>query len=355
MKTFIPLKYSFLSISTFQWFTLIVVFCIFSACQKEQARTVKHLKAFDILDKKQPLDLTLTTDLTILFKKKESGFQKAHCQINKQHITLYKDSIKIKKRGVIRKKICGIPPLMLKFGNGKDKLKLKLVTPCHEGEEFQQLVYKEYLTYQLYSQLTDYSFKTQLVNITYIDRKGQQLPMKMKGFLIEPQRELAHRVTAEVMPSSKKLKFIDQHVYRLFTMFQYFIGNTDWNLNKRHNIKLICKTDSETPIPIPYDFDYAGLVNAPYAIPHPQLPIDNVKQRHLMWRGKKQDKFETVIQSFEEKKEILFSILEEFPHLEEETKNEMLHYLESFYQKIENEGLDNHQLTNLFKTKKPLI
>lgn len=66
----------------------------------------------------------------------------------------------MKKRGITRKKICDIPPVMMKFGKKEKAFRIKLVTPCQPDEDAQQLVYKEYLAYQMYSELTPYSFKT---------------------------------------------------------------------------------------------------------------------------------------------------------------------------------------------------
>ena len=35
--------------------------------------------------------------------------------------------------------------------------------------------------------------------------------------------------------------------------------------------------------PVPYDFDYSGLVDAPYAVPPEGIPVENVRQRN--YRG----------------------------------------------------------------------
>lgn len=321
-----------------QFFFLLVLTSSIFCCQNKKSNDATPPISFDQFLSDHPLDLVITTDLNSLFEKKENQkdeFQVAHCTIQNQGNEIHDGKIKVKKRGVTRKKICNLPPIMLKIGKGKSKLKLKMVTPCHQGEDFQQLVYKEYLSYQLYHQLTEFSFRTQLVNITYQDSNGNQPSIQMKGFVIENDKQIASRLKAEVMPSHKKLKYIDQNCYRMFTMFQYFIGNTDWNLNKRHNIRLICKKDSKTPIPVPYDFDYSGLVNAPYAIPHTRLPIKNVRERHFMWRGKNRKGFKNVIALFEKKKNGMIALLEAFPYLAKDDKDEMLEYLQSFYHQIQ--------------------
>ena len=245
----------------------------------------------------------------------------------------------MKKRGVTRKKFCDIPPVMMKFGKKENAFIIKLVTPCQSNENAQQLVFKEYLAYQMYGDLTPYSFKTQLVNITYRDKNDEIPSIKTKGFLIEEANEAAERMTAKLLHRHEKIKYLNQDSYRLFTMFQYFIGNTDWNLSKRHNIKLIRKHNSHSPIPVPYDFDYAGLVNAPYAIPHPQLPINDVRKRYFMWRGKSFDGFDEIIELFEYMKPAMLERIENFDFLKRKEKKEMIDYIESFF--LELNGKEN--------------
>ena len=64
-------------------------------------------------------------------------------------------------------------------------------------------------------------------------------------------------------------------------MFQYAIGNTDWSAIKGHNVLLVESDGLVTPVP--FDFDFSGLVNAQYASVSPELSISNVRQR--VFRG----------------------------------------------------------------------
>ena len=54
-------------------------------------------------------------------------------------------------------------------------------------------------------------------------------------------------------------------------MFQYMIANTDWSTTFLHNAKLIQLNDTKKYIPLAYDFDMAGFVDAPYAVADPSL------------------------------------------------------------------------------------
>ena len=56
------------------------------------------------------------------------------------------------------------------------------------------------------------------------------------------------------------------------------IANTDFSTTFSHNIKII-RTENGRFIPIPYDFDMAGFVNAPYATFDKSLGIRSVYER----------------------------------------------------------------------------
>jgi len=68
------------------------------------------------------------------------------------------------------------------------------------------------------------------------------------------------------------------------------IANHDWSMSAGpqgeeccHNARLIGPRGAASVSVIPYDFDYSGFVNAPYATPPDQLKINDVKQR--FYRG----------------------------------------------------------------------
>jgi hypothetical protein len=64
------------------------------------------------------------------------------------------------------------------------------------------------------------------------------------------------------------------------------IANHDWSMRAGpagreccHNAELIGPLAPGSAIPIPYDFDFSGFVNAPYATPPDQLHISSVRER----------------------------------------------------------------------------
>ena len=115
------------------------------------------------------------------------------------------------------------------------------------------------------------------------------------------------------------------------------IGNTDWNISKGHNIKWVQAESSEVPTPIPYDFDYCGLVNASYAVPHPQIPIKNVRERYLQWPGKDKTVLKPILEDFKAQKVAFIEVCRSFEGLDEVTKADMIGFIETFFEEMEKE------------------
>ena len=214
---------------------------------------------------------------------------------------------------------------------------LKLVAHCEEDPAYEQMAIKEYLIYKMYNELTDNSFRSQLVKITYCDSEKKQATIERFGLLLEHNRELADRMDGKVLGANYGTpKQINLPAYKVFAFFQYMIGNTDWGFSNRHNVKLVQPNEGDVklPIPIPYDFDFCGLVNAPYAIPHHNHPINNVRERFFQWRGGETD-FSETIALFKNKKERLLGLVDGCPYLTDEVKADAVLYLLSFFDELE--------------------
>ena len=97
------------------------------------------------------------------------------------------------------------------------------------------------------------------------------------------------------------------------------------------------KKSSEVPTPIPYDFDYCGLVNASYAVPHPQIPIKNVRERYLQWPGKDKTVLRPICEAFKAQKGTFLETCQSFEGLEDATKADMIRFIESFFEEMEKE------------------
>ncbi len=185
------------------------------------------------------------------------------------------------------------------------------------------------VTYLIMNELTDKSFRVQLAKVTYRSPDGAT---EAYAFIMENNHEMADRIGGDLLKEEPlQLTTIDAEQYRLLTVFQYMIGNTDWNLAKSHNIKLVSTGAGEAPTPVPYDFDYSGLVNAPYAQPHPQMPIRHVRERFFQWRGANTEGLEQTLQLFREKKNAIYELVRGFEYLSRESRQDILQYLDIFY------------------------
>jgi hypothetical protein len=212
---------------------------------------------------------------------------------------------------------------------------------------FEELLLKEYLVYKIYNLLSIMSFKVRLLHVNYKDIKQKAKGYSQYAFLIEDMndltkrnncKEIKHKVFAPYGANRKQMTLV--------SLFQYMIGNTDWSIRNYHNMKLMApKNDTlANPYAIPYDFDYAGIVDAPYAAPNEELPITTVRDRLYRGFDRSMEELQEAIEIFKEKKGAIMLTINNFTLLSERTRKEMTRYLEGFYQTIDN----NRSIRNAF-------
>lgn len=208
--------------------------------------------------------------------------------------------VEVTTRGRSRLVICSFPPLSVRFhpaqvegtlfaGQGK----LKIVTQCKRGSRYLEYLRQEYGLYRAFRELTDVSFRVRLLDITFVDSDGRNADDHQEAFFIESVHEVAARANLrEVRQNRIDPARLDGRHANVFELFQFMIGNTDWSIRKGpgeedccHNGKVFAADGAETGwFVVPYDFDQAGLINTPYALPHKELPIRSVRQR--LYRGR---------------------------------------------------------------------
>jgi hypothetical protein len=265
------------------------------------------------------------------------------------------EEIRVQPRGVYRKLNCDIAALMLNFKNtSSPKLsplkKLKLVGGCRIGSGNEDLLLKEYLIYKIYNLISTMSFRVRLLHINYSDSKQKYKPYWQYAFLIEDMNDLSSRNNCvEIKKKVFARDGTDREQMTVVNLFQYMIGNTDWSIPNYHNIKLVVpKNDTfAKPYVVPYDFDYAGLVNAPYAVPNEHLPITAVTDRYYKGFPRTMEELLKSVLIFKEKKEVIMFNIKKFTLLNTRVKNEMIRYLEEFYQVIDDKkSLQSAFITN---------
>lgn len=294
----------------------------------------------------EPLKLVLISDFQTLLKTKEADeleYYPAQLELIDPATENSIFELKIKARGLSRRNFdfCTFPPLLLNFKKKETKgtifegqNKVKLVTFCKDLNISEEYVLKEYLAYKIFNILTDTSLQVRLVHITYQNAEKEKLIAERFGFLIEDIDHLARRVGGkEIEISLPHHDLCDHGSLDRFMIFQFMIGNTDWWIAKpaMHNVKLI-SINSCPPIPIPYDFDYCGLVDAKYATPSEELPIKSVTQRYFRGFCRIPGTYEKTIKVFQDRKEKIYDLIETFPYSSEMSKKIMVKYIDQFYE-----------------------
>ena len=296
-----------------------------------------------------PLKVTIEAPLTTLMKERpEEEYLEGKISFAGDDGIVRTIDLKLRTRGKYRrsKENCDFAPIRLNFRKkqvagtvfaGQDKL--KLVTHCQDNNfRYKQIVLREYLAYRILNVMTSKSYGVRLLEIKYIDTEGAR-PMTTVGFVIEDDDDVAARNgMVPIKTGDISMNDLDPAQQNLVHMFQYLIGNTDYSLYRSepdddccHNSDLLSATDGAPFTPLPYDFDFAGLVNAPYAKPHPRYELLNVRVR--LYRGlcKNNDLLPGTIQQFLDKQDTIFSIIEELEHLSSRSRRYVTRYLSAFY------------------------
>lgn len=259
--------------------------------------------------------------------------------------------VKLRTRGIFRLKTCGFPPIRLdlpapKLDNtpfaGEDKL--KLVTHCQGDRFYERNLLREYALYRAFNALTDSSFRVRLAHVTYVDSARHDTVTRY-GFLIESDTALAQRIGADPVHSDNMYDpMTDPSYMTLVAVYQYLIGNTDWSVWKRHNIALFQNVAQPRPLlAVPYDYDFSGAVNAPYATPPEQLKIRSVRQR--VYRGfcQPDSVLDGVLARFRVAKDSIYAAVRAVPDLPERDVRDVLDYFDEFYGVIDNRGAVNRE------------
>ena len=249
----------------------------------------------------------------------------------------------MKTRGHFRRlrENCNYPPLSIQFpkeGPHKSSVfseqnKLKLVMPCM-GDEF---VIREWLVYKLYNLVTPKSFRARLVKVKLEDSKNKKPPSPFYGILLEEEKQMAKRNKMVAVDRRLEPQQVQKEEFFTMTVFEYLIGNTDWSIQFLQNIKLLAKDANAVPIAVPYDFDHAGIVSAPYAMPAEELLMRSVRQRR--YRGycvQDMKVFDDVIARYNQLKKDIYSLYSGSALLDAKYIKNTIQYLDEFYATINN-------------------
>lgn len=249
-------------------------------------------------------------------------------------------ALKVKVRGNFRRnpENCNFPPIRLNFKKehtgetvfvGQDKL--KLVTHCSE----ERFILKEYLAYKAYQLINPQGFKVRLARVTYIDQNRVHKTTKRYAFIIEDKDAMATRLGGTAVPDSVSFteKQTLHHETAQLYLFQYLLGNRDWDISMKKNVKLVKKASGEV-LALPYDFDFTGWVSAPYTVAYMGSLAKNFEYRSGRKFCATEEEWEKHIQHFLDKKADLIALINNFKPLPKKEKASMIAFIEAFYDEI---------------------
>ncbi len=334
-----------------QW--VILVFSVCPAFSQTDTADVKEQKKetpkriLTLFDSDEPLEISLEFDMKrFLDKKAETETFDGILTLPLSVTDSIDRKVILKYRGFSRFQNCGYAPVEINFkkavyldsDSGKVK-KIKLVHQCERGALYEEFIKREYLVYKLYSVLTDTSFRVRLLKINYIDSKKVRKPFTLYGFFIEPKSILARR-TNNLVVKTKSLtqrEMIPAALDRV-AIFNYMIANWDWSVPGQHNLDVLKSASynvSGLGIPVPFDFDLTGVVNADYAIPPPEMELENARQRKFTGICRNEEIYRKELMMFQDKKDDLYAVIENFPYLSKGSKKDITIFLDQFFDQLE--------------------
>jgi hypothetical protein len=295
------------------------------------------------------LDVTITAPLTTLVRDRpREGYVPGQLTVAAPDGSETTFDIGLRTRGHYRFDTCAFPPLRLNFKKsavkgslfaGQDKL--KLVVHCENSARYEQHLLREYLAYRVLNLLTDVSFRVRLLRVTYVDSEERRKEQTRYAFLIEHKKRLAKRIGVRVLNIEEtEVAALDGEYLNLTSLFQYFVGNTDFSpiagppdSTCCHNYVLFQSGDSPITA-IPYDFDQSGFVDAPYAAPDSRLRIRTVTQRLYRGRCSFNSYVDGSLAAFETMREPIYALIAMQEGLDDRTRKTLGRFIDRFYDDV---------------------
>jgi hypothetical protein len=219
---------------------------------------------------------------------------------------------------------------------------VRLVTPCQRGSTWDRFILFEYLAYRSYAVIAEPALRARLVATRFLDSERPAFEEKGLSFFIEDITAAADRYDMQWLDIEEQpIGDLDPERLALLGLFQFMVANTDWSTvaaaaGERccHNVAILGAGGDRQHWPLPYDFDHAGLVNAPYATPSWQLPIRRVTQR--LYRGfcVSNESLPAVIKIFNERRPEIERLFKDNELPEPKARKRAWRYIDVFYDTI---------------------
>ncbi len=321
----------------FSFFSLLLLSVTCAGAQRDSSQ---QWTIFEQLTTEEGAELTLETDLTSFIGQKKTNNYVSGILRTKEGKSF---QVEIRPRGRYRRKVSQIPPMKIRFNeknlvsDGLDTLnEIKIALPCFDSDLGNELIVKEYLAYRLFEKITDAYFRARLVNLTIKDTYDpKSKPKKMYAIFVEDEEEVAARLGG--VPDEEFGIPIDEFDTRqaaLVAMFQYVIGNTDWEFAMHRNVELIKMKESGKIMVMPYDFDFSGLVSAPYAMPSSESGLQSVRERYLMPSGLDAEALKSAAATIKEHEKDFYQVCRS-KFLSKSTAGEMIRFLGVYFKNMD--------------------
>jgi len=293
----------------------------------------------------EPLEFTLTADFKATFKSRDTlniKSQKATLTVKDSSGTPVAIPIEIAPRGHfrLRSDVCNFPPIRLIFSDSGKKgtpfggqKSLKLGTHCNQKDkEYAEIPVREYAAYETLNMLTDWSYKARLAKVTYVQNGDEKDAVTKYGLLIEDESDMAKRNGGRIFTvRGGTFADMDPQQTATITVFAYYLGNTDWSLYSLHNIRLV--TTGDRYVPVPYDFDWSGVVFSRYAKPDPRLGIPTVQDRLFRGPCLTPNDLAPILAKYTEHRQDIKALYARLP-LDDGYRRRAMDYIDDFYRMI---------------------
>jgi len=333
--------------SPYRW-TLagIIGFLVISASQAQSDD-----EADPLFQNTDTLDVRIVAPInTILRERSDQDDVAGKFQYTDDAGELIEVDIDIRTRGIsrLKKDVCPFPPLRLDFKKSQIKQslfhkqdKLKLVTHCRDkSSRYEQTLLNEFLAYRILNELTEFSFRVRLLRITYVDTDGRDKDRVRYGFLIEHKDRLAKRLGIKPLALEKTtVKALRPDYTNLISVFHYMIGNTDFSpiagpdAECCHNHVLLGE-EGALLLSVPYDFDQAGLVDAPHGVTNPRFKLRDAKERLYRGRCTNNEHLDKTLALYADKREAIYELIGGQEGLNDKYRKKMTRYLDEFYKTL---------------------
>jgi len=334
----------------------IFILCVFTVAAGNVTAETPHPLLFD---SHEVLELTMPVDFDSLCRPSETPdceymptvFE--YRDANGEQVTL---PISIRRRDGWRslETNCQVPTIFVRFSDEntvgtlfEGQTTLALTSHCGKGisvdndrsrslpDEFESYVGNEYLGYRLYNLVTDISLRVRFIKITYANPEDPRRDFTRNGFFAEHFETLADRLGAELLPAASfDPERLDLEAADQVALFNFMVGNTDWSIEKQDNVFLLRFPDGKD-VPVIFDLDMSGLVNAHYASPAPGLPIKKVKHRYYLGFCHPDTDWDALFAKFSGMEEEIMKMLVTSPGLGRGDRRESAAYLDSFFETLD--------------------